>query len=95
VGSDAHDTILPPDDVCASESASPPGYAERARLVADVAVMRELGVVQWGTILLGPAPLPKAERDAQQKPLTPEQERERRRSIGLAASSRVLRGVRE
>ncbi len=60
-------------------------------LEARVAKMRELGVVEWGDIKLGPVPA-KAEddEDATQRKLTPEQvearDRAERRRVASGAS---------
>lgn len=57
-------------------------------LEARVIAMRRLGVLEWGSIKLGPEPtIPSSEEDATQRSLKLEkQERERRNALRLAAS---------
>lgn len=64
----------------------------RARLKADVALMRELGVSQWGNIVLGNPPPPATEprTESTQPRLSPEEQAKRdeehRRRLCLASS---------
>lgn len=46
----------------------------REDLRADVAVMRELGVTEWGSIKLGPAPIAPPTPEEKPEPLTPEEQ---------------------
>lgn len=53
------------------EGGSQTAAERRVELRQDVALMRELGVIKWGDVLLGPAPLPALKVE----PPTPEEEK--------------------
>lgn len=55
----------------------------REQLRADVALMRELGVLRWGEIVLGPSPLPAS---APREVVSPEEQAKRK----AAEAKRVL-----
>lgn len=61
--------------------------SKREQLAADVAMMRDLGVLEWGDIKLGPVPNSGPAEDETQRSLKLEkQEQERRTRLRFAAS---------
>jgi hypothetical protein len=88
------DTLEPDQDDTVSNA-----LTRYAQLRTDVAIMRELGVLEWDGIKLGPLPQPSTQESTQrqQHSTTPEEEerraRMRRRALGLAAASGVTERV--